>query len=244
MHRSAGWSWSLGYTIGFVVVVLGRQQLFTENTLSPILPLLHHRDRKTLINVGRLWALVLVANIAGTWAFSLALTHLDGVEPRTWDAFVEIGRRTVDKSFSSTFFHAVVAGWLIALMMWLLPAVKSSRLHIIVVMTYIIALGEFSHIVAGSVDCAFLVLIGKASLGEYFAVFFAPTLLGNVVGGTLLVALLNYGQVATEISPSSDRYNKRSIRNVEAAFSFRDGSGTCPGTFDHTVTSDFLRRYP
>jgi formate/nitrite transporter FocA (FNT family) len=188
-----------GYTVGFLVVVMGRQQLFTENTLSPILPLLHHRDLKTLLSVLKLWGLVLVANIAGTWVMAFALAHTDIFEPRVWNAFVEIGNRTVEESFSATFVRAVFAGWLIALMMWLLPAANGSRAVIIIIMTYVLALGQFSHIVAGSVDCAFMVQIGKVSFSQYVSSFFMPTLLGNVVGGTTLVALLNYGQVAAEL---------------------------------------------
>ena len=195
----------LGYSVGFLVVVLGRQQLFTENTLAPILPLLHHRDGKTLLSVLKLWGLVLVANIAGTWAVGFALAHTNVFEPRVWDAFVEIGHRTVEGSFAVTLVRGVFAGWLIALMMWLLPAANSSRPHIIVIMTYIIALGEFAHIIAGSADCAFLVQIGKASLADYVLAFFIPTLLGNVLGGTTLVALLNYGQVAAELDKAVEQ---------------------------------------
>jgi formate/nitrite transporter FocA (FNT family) len=147
----------LGYTVGFLVVVLGRQQLFTENTLTPILPLLHHRDLGTLAKVLKLWALVLASNIAGTWAIGHALAHTSIFEPRIVDAFIELSGRTIEGSFPATFVRAVFAGWLIALMMWLLPAAKGSRAHIIVIMTYVVALGEFSHIIAGSVECAFLV---------------------------------------------------------------------------------------
>ncbi len=194
-----------GYTVGFLVVVLGRQQLFTENTLAPILPLLHHRDARTLLRVVRLWALVLVANIAGTWAVAYAIVHSGVFEPRVLDAFVEIGHHTVDASFSVTFLRGGFAGWLIALMMWLLPAAKGSRAHIIIIMTYVLSLGEFSHIIAGSVDCALLVQVGKASFSDYVRLFFIPTLLGNVVGGTTLVALLNYGQVAAELEKPQDK---------------------------------------
>ncbi|HEY3677108.1 MAG TPA: formate/nitrite transporter family protein [Bradyrhizobium sp.] len=195
----------LGYTVGFLVVVLGRQQLFTENTLAPMLPLFHHRDRATFCGVLRIWALVLVSNIAGTWAFAFALVHTAVFEPRVRDAFIQISHRTVEGDFSSTFFRGVFAGWLIALMMWLLPAAKGSRAHIIIIMTYVLALGEFSHIIAGSVDCALMVQIGKASMFEYAFVFFLPTLLGNLVGGITLVALLNYGQVAAELDKPQDR---------------------------------------
>ncbi|WP_315806288.1 MULTISPECIES: formate/nitrite transporter family protein [unclassified Bradyrhizobium] len=189
----------LGYTAGFLVVVLGRQQLFTENTLTPILPLLHHRDLATLLRVLRLWSLVLVANVVGTWAVASVLALTEIFEPRIVDAFLELSHRTIEGSFASTFVLAVFAGWIIALMMWLLPALRGAGAHIIVTMTYLVALGEFSHIIAGSVDCAFPVQSGKASLQDYVGTFFAPTLLGNVVGGTTLVALLNYGPVAAEL---------------------------------------------
>lgn len=189
----------LGYTAGFLVVVLGRQQLFTENTLTPILPLLHHRDLKTLGQVARLWSLVLTANVAGTWAAAAALAYTHVFEPRIVDAFTEISRHTVEGPFSTTFARAVFAGWLIALMAWLLPAVRGARAHIVVVMTYLVALGQFAHIVAGSVECAFLVFKGEVSLADYAGAFFVPTLLGNIVGGTTLVAILNYGQVAAEL---------------------------------------------
>ena len=189
----------LGYTVGFLVVVLGRQQLFTENTLTPILPLLHHRDRGTLAKVIKLWILVLASNIAGTWAIGSVLAHTSIFGQHVTDAFLELSRRTVESPFSATFVRAVFAGWVIALMMWLLPAVKGSRAHIIILMTYVVALGEFSHIVAGSVECAFLVESSQASLLQYFSSFFLPTLIGNIVGGTTLVALLNYGQVAAEL---------------------------------------------
>ncbi|MGJ5179255.1 formate/nitrite transporter family protein [Bradyrhizobium oligotrophicum] len=189
----------VGYTAGFLVVVLGRQQLFTENTLTPILPLLHHRDLNTLGRVARLWSLVLIANVVGTWAAAAALAYTHVFEPRIIDAFTELSRHTVEGAFPATFMRAVFAGWLIALMTWLLPAVRGARAHIVIIMTYLIALGQFAHIVAGSVECAFLVLTGRASLGDYVGAFFVPTLLGNVVGGTTLVALLNYGQVASEL---------------------------------------------
>ncbi len=136
---------------------------------------------------------------------AFALTHTDVFEPRVLDAFVQIGHHTVEGNFANTFVRAVFAGWLIALMMWLLPAANGSRAQIIIIMTYILALGQFSHIVAGSVDCAFIVQLGKISLSDYTFVFFIPTLLGNVVGGTTLVALLNYGQVAAELDKPQEQ---------------------------------------
>jgi formate-nitrite transporter family protein len=192
-----------GYTIGFLIVVLGRQQLFTENTLTPILQLLHNRDLSTLVRVVRLWVLVLGANIVGTWLFAIAVAHTAIFGPDVTQAFAEVSRSSVEASFGPTFIRGIFAGWLIALMVWLLPASNGSRPLIIIIITYVVGLSGFAHIIAGSVECAFLVQIGEASIYEFMIGFFVPTLLGNVVGGVALVAALNYGQVVPEIKASN-----------------------------------------
>lgn len=189
----------LGYVVGFLIVVLGRQQLFTENTLTPILPLLHNRDHLTFRRVARLWALVLCANLLGTWLFAIALTQTGIFKSGVTHAFAEISRHTLNGSFGMTFVRAVFAGWLIALMVWLLPAAENSKVATIAILTYLIALCGFAHVIAGSVECAYLVMTDQASLRDYVFVFFAPTLLGNIAGGVALVAALNYGQVVPEI---------------------------------------------
>jgi len=189
----------LGYTIGFLIVIVGRQQLFTENTLTPVLALFHNRDAKTLWRVLRLWAIVLVINVVGAILFAMALVHGTAFEPNVMSAFVELSRQTVQADFGVTLVHGIYAGWLIALMVWLLPAAQYSRPLIILMITYIVGLCGFSHIIAGSVECAFLVQVGQATWGDFFLRFFEPTLLGNIVGGVALVAALNYGQVALEI---------------------------------------------
>ena len=123
--------------------------------------------------------------------YCLAVVHSHVFEPRVWDALVQIGDRTVDASFPITLGKGIAAGWLIALMMWLLQAPDSSRVHIIIIMTYVLAICEFSHNVAGALDCAFMAQIGHVSLRDYV--------------GTTLVALLYYGQVAAEIQKPRDR---------------------------------------
>lgn len=192
---------SFGYTVGFLIVVLGRQQLFTENTLTPVLPLLHNRDASTLRRVLRLWALVLFANVAATWVFAAVIAHTSLFEEGAKAAFAELSRHVVETDFFTTFLKAIFARWLIALMVWLLPASEGAgRAVVIVVLTYVVSLGEFKHVIAGSVDGFFLREIGAAGLGELATRFFVPTLLGNVIGGVALVAILNYGQVAKEVS--------------------------------------------
>jgi len=195
----------LGYTVGFLIVVLGRQQLFTENTLTPILPLLHNRDAKTLVQVARLWVIVLAANVVGAILAATAIAHAGAFDGSLLGVFDNIGRGTVRESFQGTFVHAVYAGWMIALMVWLLPGAETSRTFIIVVITYIVAVMGFSHIIAGTVDCAYAVERGVATWSQFAWRFFAPTVIGNIVGGVALVAALNYGQVAPEIGGKGKR---------------------------------------
>jgi formate/nitrite transporter FocA (FNT family) len=183
---------SLGYTVGYIIVVLGRQQLFTENTLTPILPLL--QDRRRAPDVARLWGVVLVANLVGAFIFGwvVARTPLVGAEVHA--EMRTIGQEVLAPAPLVMMLRAVFAGWLIALMVWLLPGAESSRVVVIVVLTYLIVLFHFGHVVAGSIDTLYLVLSGGATWSDY-ARFIGPTLLGNVLGGVAIVALLNHGQV-------------------------------------------------
>ncbi len=187
----------LGYSVGFLIVVLGRQQLFTENTLTVILPLLLHRNRKVLKSVGTLWGVVLGTNVAGTYLFALAVAHVSIFEPSVRDAFLAIGKAHLRLGFGGVFVGAIFAGWLIALMVWLLPAADSARVSIIVLITYLIGLGGFGHVIAGSTTVLYLVALKTTSWGTYLGHFFLPALLGNIVGGVSLVAALGHAQVVT-----------------------------------------------
>ncbi|MEE3500138.1 formate/nitrite transporter family protein [Acidiphilium acidophilum] len=200
---------SFGYSVGFIIAVLGRQQLFTESTLTAILPLLTRRNGETALAVGRLWAIVLAMNLVGTWAFA-ALLLVHGVFS---DAVVGslgvIAREAIHDAFAATFIRAMFAGWLIALMVWILPSARSARLLTVLLITYVVAIAKLSHIVAGSAEAAYAVLIGTASFGQYLMGFLVPTLLGNIVGGVALVALLNHGTVAEEIQDGIDERGGR-----------------------------------
>ncbi|MDB5595134.1 MAG: Formate/nitrite transporter FocA, family [Hyphomicrobiales bacterium] len=189
----------LGYTVGFLIVVLGRQQLFTENTLTPILPLLHNRDVITLLGVLRLWVIVLVANIAATWVIAAVIAHTSIFDAQMKEAFASVSQHVIGSPFMTTLLKAVFAGWLIALMVWLLPGAESARVAVIIIVTWLVAIGGFSHLIAGSVDAFYLVEIGQVGLTDYALRFFLPTLIGNVLGGVALVAALNFGQVAPEL---------------------------------------------
>lgn len=190
---------SAGYTVGFVITILGRQELFTESTLTAVLPLLVRRDLKTLWSVLRFWAVVLISNLVGTALFALLLTQQGLLGDAQIAAFKGVARAAVEGTFGITVLKALLAGWLIALMAWLLPSARSARVFVILLLTYVVALCKLSHVVAGSVEATYAVLIGVASPGDYFTGFLLPTLLGNVIGGVALVALLNHAPLAQEL---------------------------------------------
>jgi formate-nitrite transporter family protein len=186
---------SFGYSIGFLMVILGRQQLFTENTLTVILPLLVHKDSATVRKVLRLWSVVLAANVVGTFMFALVIARLHFFNPALQQSLLETSQVHIGASFWIVVLRAIFAGWLIALMVWMLPDAATSRVTIIVVITYFIGLAGLNHVIAGSTDVFYLVFLREIPLGRYFTGFFFPTLIGNILGGVSLVAALAHAQV-------------------------------------------------
>ena len=142
---------------------------------------------------------VLVANVAGTWAVSFVFADSSLFSPEIRQAFSGVSAHAVEAAFGTTVLKGIFAGWLIALMVWLLPSAGQSRLLLILIITYTVAIAHFSHLIAGSVEAAYLVVTGQISLWHYLGHFFVPTFLGNTIGGTSLVALLNHAPVREEL---------------------------------------------
>lgn len=186
---------SAGYCMGFLIVILGRQQLFTENTLTVVLPLLLRKDMATLLRMLRLWGVVLSANLVGTFLFALCLAKVALFDAHTQQSFTQIGASHMGAGFGTILVRSIFAGWLIALMVWLLPGAESARVSIIIILTYLVGVSGFNHIVAGSTTMFFLVLTQFITWKMYVLHFFLPTLLGNVIGGLALVAALGHAQV-------------------------------------------------
>ncbi len=197
----AGWQRlvsGFGYSLGFLIVVLGRQQLFTESTLTAILPILSERSLRQAPRLLRFWAVVLVANLVGTGLFGWLLSYEHLYGPEISAALEKIALGALKDPFWPMLTKAVLAGWLIALMVWLLPSAGSAKMLVIVALTYVVAISHFSHVIAGSVETSFAVFIGAISPLEYLTGFLAPTLIGNTIGGVALVAILNHAPLATE----------------------------------------------
>jgi formate/nitrite transporter FocA (FNT family) len=187
---------NLGYSLGFIVVILGRQQLFTENTLTAVLPLLTHRGTDTLARMLRLWAIVLVANLIGAAIFAWVVASTNVFPEEVRSTFASVAERGLPVDFLTTLVRGVFAGWLIALIVWMLPFAGDGRLAVIVILTYTVAPAGLAHVIAGSVDVLYLVWRGSYSFFDYVVLFLVPALIGNTIGGVSLVALLNHGQVS------------------------------------------------
>lgn len=194
---------SFGYTLGFLIVVLGRQQLFTENTLTVILPLLDSSKKAEVFRkIVRLWIIVLVANVIGTSLFAAACAWSQIFTPEMKSSFDAVAAETTKLGFGEVFQRGIFAGWLIALMVWLLPAAEVMRPVIIIIVTYFVGAFGLTHAIAGSTDVIYAAIRGNITVGHYFAGFLLPVFLGNVAGGVLLVALLNFGQVIRGEGPA------------------------------------------
>jgi formate/nitrite transporter FocA (FNT family) len=190
---------SFGYSVGFLMVVLARQQLFTENTITVVLPVMADLNPRNVALLGRTWGIVLVANFAGTLFAALFCTFTPVLTPELRDGMLEISRDLLGHGWLQMFFKGVSAGFLVAAMVWLIPSADTAQFHIITLMSYLISAGGFMHIVAGSMEAFLLLVNGQLGLWPMLGGFFVPVLLGNIIGGTVLFALIAYAQVMEEI---------------------------------------------
>ncbi len=190
---------ALGYPVGFLMVVLGRQQLFTETTITMVLPVMARPGRECFRSLARVWSIVLAANLAGTIAAAAFCSLTPVISPETLAAMVDLGRPIFAKPWITLLFQGITAGFLMAAMVWLLPSAEGNRFHVIALMTYLIGISGSAHIVAGSVEAFLLLLDGSVGIAAVAGHFMVPVLLGNMVGGTALFAMLSYAQVMKEI---------------------------------------------
>ncbi len=189
----------LGYSVGFIIVILGRQQLFTENVLTAVLPVITRRKLGWLLRMLRLWGIVLAANAAGCIIFACAFAYLPIVGGRVSDEMVNLVQTLMANRPWEMFAKGIGAGWLIAAVVWIIASTSGVEFFVIGLLTYLIALFGFTHIVAGSAEALYGWASGFVSFQDVALRFFLPTLAGNVFGGTVLFSVLSYAQVRQEI---------------------------------------------
>ena len=191
---------AVAYPTGFIFVVMGRSELFTENTLRPVVPLLYYRDRPRLRALGRMWGLLLLGNMAGAFIFAWVFARTEAINPVLRPSLDAVAAEAARGTFAEVFYLAIFAGWLIALLAWLLASTHDTMAQIAVIWLTTGAIGAFGfkHSIVGAVEAFYRAFTGSASWGDMVGNFIVPAVLGNAIGGVVLVALLNYAQVQEE----------------------------------------------
>lgn len=184
------------YAIGFILVILGRSELFTEHTTLAVLPVLD--GQASIRQLARLWGLVYVGNLLGGLMFTLlAVLLMPGLGVVSPAAFETIALKLVEHDLFWLFIGGIFAGWLMGLLAWLITAAQetTSRLLIIWLVTATIGLLHLPHSIAGNVEVLFGLLTSTAVSPLDYLAFLLLATVGNAVGGTIFVALLKYGHV-------------------------------------------------
>ena len=188
-----------GYCVGFLMVILGRQQLFTESTITAVLPVLSKVSWQSIWGMARIWLIVLIANLTGTLFAAMFCTFTPVLPADLLAGMLKISSALLSLGWWNMAFRGVTSGFLIAAMVWMIPSAENAKFLVITLMTYLIAIGGFTHIVAGSMEAHMLVLNGEWEWWQMLGQFLLPVLLGNMIGGTALFALISYAQVMEEI---------------------------------------------
>jgi formate-nitrite transporter family protein len=190
---------SLGYSTGFMIVILGQQQLFTENVLTAVLPVMTHWKLSWLVKMLRLWGIVLAANVIGSLVFAGAFAFLPITRPEIASELAGLAQKLMENTPAEMIAKGIGAGWLMAALVWIVASTDGLEFFIVGLLTYLIALLGFTHIVVGSAEVLYGCLLGLTPFRQAALTFFLPTLAGNVIGGTILFSALSYAQVREEM---------------------------------------------
>jgi formate/nitrite transporter FocA (FNT family) len=191
---------NIGYTFGFIIVIMARQQLFTENTVTAVLPIMHKPTPKNFVILFRLWGIVLLGNLLGTGLAALAFIYMPIFDENTRAAFTSLSQEIMHNTPGEMFANGILAGWIIATMVWMFPSARAAKIWVIVLMTYLVAICDLTHIVVGSVEILYLVFSGALPWQEFFYPFAIPTLAGNIIGGSFIFALISHAQIRNDMS--------------------------------------------
>ncbi|WP_405397134.1 formate/nitrite transporter family protein [Maribacter sp. Asnod2-G09] len=181
------------YPVGFILVILGKSALFTEQTSVLALPMLN--GQRSIWELFRVWGVVILGNIIGGNIFAVFIGLLaPHLHLFTEETMVEIGTHVVKEGSWVLLASAIVAGWLMGLLTWLLNSTMNSltRVVLIIMITGVIGFGGFHHSIVGNIEVfgAFLHSNDISFLDYLWFLFLA--LLGNSIGGAVVVGLFKY----------------------------------------------------
>ena len=191
---------SLFFGIGFVMIILGRSELFTENFLVPIAPVL--RRLAPVSAVARLWTVTMLANLLGILVLATIFTRASLVPPETLDAAGKLADTLAERDFVAALLSAIVAGTIMTLFTWLSTAVELDigRVAIALIIGFVLAAPSLNHAVVSFGEMTFALLAGSAETAEWIdlAQNFPVAVLGNLIGGLGFVTLARALQVRGE----------------------------------------------
>ena len=195
------------YAIGFILVVIGRSELFTEHTALAVLPVLN--NQANVKQLMRLWAIIFSSNILGGAIFAglvvLIGPALGVIDP---SVFGDIAHLLIDHPFWVILLSGLLAGWLMGLLSWLVAAARDtvSQILIILLITFTIGLGHLHHAIAGSIEVLTGLFAGQGVTWAQYGFFLLWTTIGNSIGGVFFVAVIKYGHVI-QSNPSPSKVN-------------------------------------
>jgi formate/nitrite transporter FocA (FNT family) len=190
---------NIGYSFGFLLVIMGRLQLFTENTITTVFPFLDNPRWGVFMATVRLWSIVLVANVLGAFIAATVMHYTAAIPDDLRPAIQSLSEHATGMGAWESFMRGIPAGILVAALVWSMPQANANRFFVIFSFTWLIAAGDFTHIIAGSVEMAYLAVGGELGFGEALFGFFLPVLAGNIIGGTAVFTMIAYGQVVDEL---------------------------------------------
>ena len=189
---------SMSYPVGFIMVIIGRTDLFTEHTTLAILPVLDGQQKVT--DLGRVWLLIYAGNMLGAMLFSLLFIRFAALSQNIdTQAFTYYSDKMLADDNTGLLLGSIFAGWLMGLLGWVVASASDTigRIAVIALITFVIGLGGLAHCVAGAVAsfCAWLGGDHSISFAEVLR-FLGLATLGNTIGGSVFVGMLKYGYIS------------------------------------------------
>lgn len=210
------------YPVGFIYIILGNYQLYTEETLPPVALVLARLASLPLLF--RVWGIVVIGNVIGAGLGAYLLAHGEVLSPAAMAAGAEFAAVGLEHGWWTVFNRALFAGWLVAGVVWLNHAARDtvSRLLLIYVIFYMIAAADLYHVITAACEVFYYLFVTDGSVTVVYE-FWLPVFLGNTIGGVFLVTLVNYAQIEQQRFPGIRVLDAR-----ELLFSWRGGKVRAP----------------
>lgn len=200
---------AFGYTLGFVLVIAGRMQLFTESTVTAVLPAVTTPTWNNTLRTLRLWGIVLAGNLIGTLLFGCFVQYDVAHQIAIGEEIRRLSAEAMVEYSAAPFSMGVPAGFMLAALVWSMTNLKQQEIFAVILVTWFMSLAGVAHSVVGSAEMWVAVLDGQISLQDGLLGFLLPAALGNLVGGAGLFALLAHAQVKPEIGLADERDGHR-----------------------------------